>query len=60
MYLSLNTIVHRRFTHDKESQIHDLHCPLRKGIIYYRRAGAIFEHNIHSSGKHEVDSHAAH
>ena len=49
-----------RFRHDEESRIYDLHCPLRKGIICYRRDGAIFEHNIHSSGKHEVDSHAAH
>ena len=45
---------------DEESRIKDLHCPLRKGIIYYRREGVIFEHNIHSSGKHEVDSHATH
>ncbi|KIJ97188.1 hypothetical protein K443DRAFT_681743 [Laccaria amethystina LaAM-08-1] len=44
---------HNLFTHDEESRIYDLHCPLRKGTIYYRRDGAIFELNIHSSGKHE-------
>ena len=49
-----------RFTNDQEFRIKDLHCPLRKGIIYYRWDDVIFEHNIHSSGRHEVDSHAAH
>ncbi|EDR04832.1 uncharacterized protein LACBIDRAFT_304137 [Laccaria bicolor S238N-H82] len=39
---------------DGEFGIYDLHCPLRKGIICYRRNGTIFEHNIHSSArKHE-------
>ena len=41
-------------------QIKDAHCPLRKGIICYCWRGAIFEYNIHSSGKHEVDSHVVH
>ncbi|KIJ97192.1 hypothetical protein K443DRAFT_681748 [Laccaria amethystina LaAM-08-1] len=36
-----------------DSRISYLHCPLRKGIIYYCRDGAIFEHNIHSYGKYE-------
>ena len=49
-----------RFRHVGEFQINDAHCPLRKGIICYHRDGTIFEHNIHSSGKHEVDSHVAH
>jgi hypothetical protein len=32
----------------------DLQCPLRKGIIYYRKWEKIFEHNLYSSGKNEV------
>ena len=49
-----------RFTGYWNDQIHDLQCPLRKGIIYYQRDDTLFEHNIHSSGKHEVNSHPAH
>ena len=49
-----------RFKSDSEYSIYDLHCPLRKGIIYYCQNNTIFEHNIHSSGPHEVDSHVAH
>ena len=63
MYLALNTIVHLadpQMTRNLDSGIYDLHCPLRKGIIDYRRDGAIFEHNINSFRRHEVDSHAAH
>ena len=41
-----------------ESRIRDLHCPLQKGIVYYGWKGVIFEYNLHSSGKHEVNSHA--
>ncbi|KIJ97177.1 hypothetical protein K443DRAFT_681735 [Laccaria amethystina LaAM-08-1] len=41
------------FTDDEESEINNFRCPLQKGIIYYHRDGPIFEHNIHSSGKHE-------
>ena len=43
-------------TYDEKDQIHNLHCPFQKGIIYYYRDNTIFEHNIHSSGKHEVNS----
>ena len=49
-----------RFTDYIEFQIHNLHCPLWRGIIYYRQDDAIFEHNIHSPRKHEVNSYAAH
>ena len=49
-----------RITNYKKDQIHDLHCPLQKGIVYYYRDNTIFEHNIHSSRKREVRSHAAH
>ena len=56
--ITLNTTL--RSTEDGEPEIFDLHCPHRKGIIYYHRDGAIFEYNIHSSGKHEVNSHVAH
>ncbi|KIJ97180.1 hypothetical protein K443DRAFT_10093 [Laccaria amethystina LaAM-08-1] len=38
---------------DEKARIYDLHCPLQKGIIYYFWDGAIFERNIHSSGKYE-------
>ena len=59
MYLTyLNTC---RCSKDNLNQrINSPHCPLRKGIIYYSQHGMIFEHNIHSSGENEVDSHAAH
>ena len=45
---------------DFGSEIHDLHCPIQKGILYYRRNGVIFEYNLHCSGKHEVNLHATH
>ncbi|EDR00618.1 uncharacterized protein LACBIDRAFT_313079 [Laccaria bicolor S238N-H82] len=41
------------FRYSSKYNINDPHCPLRKGIICYHRHGTIFEHNIHSSGKHE-------
>ncbi|KIJ90595.1 hypothetical protein K443DRAFT_686667 [Laccaria amethystina LaAM-08-1] len=34
-------------------RIYDVHCPVQKGIIYYRLDGVIFEHNIHFSAKYE-------
>ncbi|EDR04825.1 uncharacterized protein LACBIDRAFT_304117 [Laccaria bicolor S238N-H82] len=52
---SMNTIAHfcRPKYRDRKFHIYNPHCPLRRGIICYCRNDTIFEHNIHSSGKHE-------